>query len=60
MNVSEALEGREGNIGDVPNKIYLVMAADTNKSKEINRNDNESCVDSNDIAKKGAEIIPNI
>jgi hypothetical protein len=52
MNASEALEGREGNIGDVSNKIDLVMAANTNKSKEINNNDNESCVDGNDIAKK--------
>jgi hypothetical protein len=60
MNASEALEGKEGNISDVSNKIDLVMAANTNESKEINNNDNESCVDGNDIAKKGAEIMSNI
>ena len=60
MNASEVLEGREGNVGDVSNKIDLVIAADTNESYEINNNDNESCVDGNDIAKKGAEIMPNV
>jgi hypothetical protein len=60
MNVSEALEGREGNVGDLPSIIDLVMAANTNESKEINENENESCVDSNDITKKGAEIFPDI
>jgi hypothetical protein len=60
MNGPEDLEGIEGNIGDVSNKIDLVMAADTNESKEIKNNDNESCVDGNDIAKKGAEIMPNV
>ncbi len=60
MNASEALEGREGNIGDVSNKIDLVMAVNTNDSKEINNNDIQSCVDGNDIAKKGAEIMPNV
>ncbi len=52
MNASEVLEGREGNVSDVSNKIDLVMAANTNESKEINNKDNESCVDGNDIAKK--------
>jgi hypothetical protein len=37
MNASEALEGREGNVGEVSNKIDLVMAANTNESKEINK-----------------------
>jgi hypothetical protein len=60
MNASEALEGREANVGDVSNKIDLVMAADTKESKEINNNNYESCVDSYYIAKKGAAIIPNI
>jgi hypothetical protein len=36
------------------------MAADTNESNKINNNDNESCVDGNDIAKKCAEIMPNV
>jgi hypothetical protein len=52
MNASEALEGREGNIIDLSSNIDLVMAANMNESKENNNNDNESCVDSNDIAKK--------
>ncbi len=60
MNVSQALEGTEGNVGDVSNKIDLVMAANTNESKENNNNDNYSCVDGNDIVKKGAEIMANI
>jgi hypothetical protein len=60
MNASEVLEGREGNVGDVSSKIDLAMAANTKESKEINNNNYESCVDGNDIAKKGAEIIPNI
>jgi hypothetical protein len=40
MNASEALEGRGINVGDVSNKIDLVMAANTKESKEINNNDN--------------------
>ncbi len=60
MNASEALEGREGNVGDVSNKINLVMAANTKESKEINNNNYESCVDGNDMAKNGAEIMPNV
>jgi hypothetical protein len=40
INASEPLEGREGNVGDVSNKIDLVIAADTNESYEINNNDN--------------------
>ncbi len=31
MNASEVLEGRKGNVGDVSNKIDLLMAADTNE-----------------------------
>jgi hypothetical protein len=51
INVSEVLEGIEGNVCDVSNKIDLVMAVDTNESKEINNNNCGSCVDGNDIAK---------
>jgi hypothetical protein len=54
MNVSEALEGIEGNVSDVSNKIDLVMAVDTTESKDTNNSNYESCVDGNDIAKKGA------
>jgi hypothetical protein len=54
------LEGREGNVVDVSNKIDLVLAADTKELKENNNNDNESCIGSNDTAKKGAEILHNI
>jgi hypothetical protein len=54
------LEGIEGNVGDVSNNIDLVMAANTQESQEHNNNNYESCVDSNDIAKKGALIMPNI
>jgi hypothetical protein len=60
MNASEALKGIEGNVGGVSNKIDLVMAANTKESKEINTNNYEPCVDGNDIAKKGAVIMPNI
>ncbi len=60
MNASDMLEGRKGNVGDVSNKIDLVMAANTKESKENNNNNNESCVDNNDITKKGAEIMHNI
>jgi hypothetical protein len=38
----------------------MVMAANTQESQEHNNNNYESCVDSNDIAKKGASIMPNI
>jgi hypothetical protein len=34
------------------------MAADTNESNNISINGNESCVYGNDMAKKGAEIMP--
>jgi hypothetical protein len=47
-------------VGDVSNNIDLVMAANTKGSQEINNNNNESCVDGNNIAKKGAVIMPNI
>ena len=60
MKAKNALEGIEGNIGDVSNKIDLVVAANTKESQENNNNNYESCVDSNDIAKKGALIMPNI
>jgi hypothetical protein len=60
MKAENVLEGIEGNIGNVSNKIDLVMAANTKRSQEINNNDYESCVDNNDIATKGALIMPNI
>ena len=60
MKVENVLEGIEGNVGDVSNQIDLVMAANTKGSQEINNNNYESCVGSNDIAKIGAVIIPNI
>jgi hypothetical protein len=37
-----------------------MLAANTKESKEIHNNNNESCVDGNDIEKKYAEIMPNI
>ncbi len=49
---ANALEGIEGNIGDVSNKIDLVMAANTKGFQEIHNNNYQSCVDGNDIAKK--------
>ncbi len=52
MKAKNALEGIEGNVDDVSNKIDLVMAANTKWSQEINNNNYESCVDGNDIAKK--------
>jgi hypothetical protein len=60
MKAKNALDGIEGNIGDVSNKIDLVMAANTKGSQEINNNNYASCVDGNDIAKKGALIMPNV
>jgi hypothetical protein len=60
MKAKNALEGIEGNVGEVCNKIDLVMATNTKGSQEININNYESCVDGNDIAKKGALIMPNI
>jgi hypothetical protein len=36
------------------------MAANTQESQEHNNNKYELCVDSNDITKKGALIMPNI
>jgi hypothetical protein len=60
MNVANALEDIEGNVGDVSNKIDLVMAVNTKWSQEINNINYESCVEGNDIAKKGAVIMPNI
>jgi hypothetical protein len=53
MTAENVLDGIEGNVGDVCNKIDLVMAANTKGSQEINNSNYESCVDSNDIAKKG-------
>ncbi len=52
MNTKNVLEGIEGNVGDVNNKIDLVVAANTKESQENNNNNYESCVDSKDIAKK--------
>jgi hypothetical protein len=60
MNAKNASEGLEGNVDDVLNNIDLVMAANTQESQEHNNNNYELCVDSNDIAKKGALIMPNI
>jgi hypothetical protein len=52
MKVENAFEGTEGNVGDVSNKIDLVIAANTKGSQEINNNNYESCVDGHNIAKK--------
>jgi hypothetical protein len=52
MNANNALEGIEGNIGDVSHNIDLGMAANTQESQEHNNNNYELCVDINDIAKK--------
>jgi hypothetical protein len=60
INAKNSLEGIEGNVGDVLNNIDLVMAANTQESQEHNNNNYELCVVSNDIAKKGALIMPNI
>ncbi len=60
MKAKNVLNGIEGNVGDVSNKIDLVMAANTKESQENNSNNYESCVDSNNIAKKGALIMSNI
>jgi hypothetical protein len=50
----------EGNVGDVSNNIVPVMAANTQESQEHNNINYELCVDSNNIAKNGALIMPNI
>ncbi len=52
MKAKNALEGIEGNVGDVSNNFDLVMAANAKGSQEINNDNYESCVDNNDIAKK--------
>jgi hypothetical protein len=57
MNTKNTLEGIEGNVGDVSSNIDLVVALITQESQEHNNNNYELCVDSNDIAKKGALII---
>jgi hypothetical protein len=54
MKAENVLEGIEGNIGDVSNKIGLMITANTKGSQEISNNNYELCVDSNDIANKGA------
>jgi hypothetical protein len=54
------LEGIKWNIGDVLNNINLVRAANKQESQEYNNNNYELCVDSNNIAKKVALIMPNI
>jgi hypothetical protein len=38
MNIKNALEGIEGNVGDVSNNIDLVMAANTQEYQEHNNN----------------------
>jgi hypothetical protein len=60
MNAKNALEGIEGNVGDVSNNIDQVMAARAHESQEHNNKYYELCVDSNDIAKQGESIMPNI
>ncbi len=60
MKAENVLEGIEGNIGDVSNKIGLMITANTKGSQEISNNNYELCVDSNDIANKGAWIMPSI
>jgi hypothetical protein len=60
MNTKNVLEGIEGNVSDVLNNFDLVMAANTQESQEHNNNNYELCDDSNNIAKKGALIMPNI
>ncbi len=61
MKAEYALEGiEEGNVHDVSNKNDLAMASNNKGSQEINNNNYESCVDSNDMAKKGSLIMPNI
>ncbi len=60
MSAKHVLEGIVGNNGDVSNIIDLEMAANTQESQEHNNNNDELCVDSNNIAKKGELIVPNI
>ncbi len=60
MNAKNVIEGIKGNVRNVRNNIGLVMAASTQISQEHNNNNYESCADSNDTAKKGALIMPNI
>jgi hypothetical protein len=60
MKAKNVVEDIEGSVGGASNKIDLVMAANTKESQEINNNNYESCVDSKDIAKKGALIMPSI
>jgi hypothetical protein len=60
MNTNNAVEGIKGNVGDVFNSIDQVMAANTQESQKHNNNNYELCVDSNNTAKKGALIMPNI
>ena len=62
MNAKNLLEGIEGNyVGDVINNdIDLVIAENTQESQEHNNNNYELCVESNNIAKKGALKMPKI
>jgi hypothetical protein len=60
FNKVKAKNALERNIGDLSNNIDMVMAANKQESQEHNNNNYESCVDSNDIAQKGALIMPNI
>ncbi len=52
MNATNLLEGIEGDASNVINNIDLVMASNTQESQEYNNNDNELCVDSNNILKR--------
>jgi hypothetical protein len=52
MKSKNVLEDIKRNVGEMSNKIDLVMAANTIGSQEINNNNYESCVDGNNIGKK--------
>jgi hypothetical protein len=52
MNAKKLLGGIEGNGGDEINNIDLVMASNTQVTQDHNNNNDELCVDSNDISKK--------
>jgi hypothetical protein len=57
MKTENALEGIEGNVGDVSNIVDLVMTANTKGSQEINNNNYESCFDGNNIAKEALKML---
>jgi hypothetical protein len=60
MNTKNALEGIKENNGDVSNNNDLDLAANTQESQGYNNNIYEFFVDSDNIAKKGDLIMPNI